>query len=338
MTINPFLRFVIIGKLNREFVLPLSGKPVIDKPGGNLLYAAGGLGVWGNRAGLVAKVGEEYSREWIDRIREIGFDVRGINILEGNMDLRFFCAFQDGENPQFDMPASHFARVNIQLPRQLLGYTPQTSQQDSRTVPSLTTIRPSDLPHDYFDATAVHLCPVDFLTHTLIPSALRQGNASTITIDAADTYMNPTFWDDLPSIVKDITAFITSERKIRALFKGRSADLWEMAAALADYGCEFVVIKRRAKGQYLYDRAGQKRWSIPAYETRIANPLGAGDAFCGGFLSGYRLNYDPVEAALHGNIAASLSIEGNGPFYGMDSMPGLPQARMNLLREKVIQV
>ena len=60
---------------------------------------------------------------------------------------------------------------------------------------------------------------------------------------------------------------------------------------------------------------------------RVVNPTGAGDAFCGGFLAGYRETYDPLEAALCGNISASLVVEGSGPFYALDVWPGLAEAR-----------
>ncbi len=335
--VNPILRNIIIGKLQREFVIPLSGKPVVDGPGGNLLYAACGLAIWGNQGGLVSKVGEEYPRDWIEQVKNIGFDTRGIKILPESVDLRFFCAFQEDDNPSLDSPISHFARLDIPFPHALLGYAPSVAKLDSRSTLGAWTIRPSDIPGDYFDATAVHLCPIDYLTHALLPSALRQGNITTITIDPSENYMSPSFWDDIPSVVKGTTAFLTSENKLRSLFKGRSADLWEMAEAIGGYGCEIVIIKRRSKGQWVYEHASRKRWTIPAYTARVVNPLGAGDAFCGGFLHGYTQTYDALEAALYGNISASLSIEGAGPFYVLDSLPGLAQARLDSLRELVVK-
>ena len=334
--VSPILKNIIIGKLQREFVLPLSGKPVIDGPGGNLLYAACGLAIWENQGGLVSKVGEEYPRNWIGQAKKGGFDVRGIKILPESIDVRYFCAFQEGDdNPSLNSPISHFARLDLPFPHALLEYAPPLAKLDSRSTPSVWTIRSPDIPDDYFDATAVHLCPIDYLTHTLLPSTFRQGNTTTITIDPSENYMQPSFWDDIPSVVKGTTAFLTSENKLRSLFKGRSTDLWEMAEVLGGHGCEIIVIKRRSKGQWVYEHASRKRWTIPAYVTRVVNPLGAGDAFCGGFLYGYTKSYDALEATLYGNISASLSIEGTGPFYALDSLPGLAQARLDSLRELV---
>jgi ribokinase len=108
-----------------------------------------------------------------------------------------------------------------------------------------------------------------------------------------------------------------------------------MIEALANYGCEFVVVKRGERGQLLYDVASRSRWEIPSYPARLVNPTGAGDAFCGGFLAGYRQTFDPLQAALFGNISASLVVEGTDPFYALDALPGLGQARLNALSESV---
>ena len=121
-----------------------------------------------------------------------------------------------------------------------------------------------------------------------------------------------------------LTAFLPSEEELRSLFQNRSSDLWEMAEALAGYGCEMIVIKRGERGQLVYDAAAHTRWEIPPYPARFTNTIGAGDAFCGGFLAGYRRTYDPLEAALFGNISASIVVEGNLAAYALDALPGLP--------------
>jgi sugar/nucleoside kinase (ribokinase family) len=104
------------------------------------------------------------------------------------------------------------------------------------------------------------------------------------------------------------------------------------------YGCEYVVIKCGARGQLLYDTNSKRRWEIPAYPARLADVTGAGDAFCGGFTAGYCKNYDPLEGVLYGNVSASLKLEGSGAFYLLDVLPGLAEARLNVLRDGVRKV
>jgi hypothetical protein len=332
MESTPVLRYLIFGQLRRDYLLPSNGVPQLDIPGGSLLYTGAGLGIWEKGVGLLARIGEDYPQGWLEKLDQFGFDRRGIAIQPDSIDVRYFVGYAENETPHTDNPVAHFARLGLPFPKTLLGYNPGPPQQDSRTYAARLSIRPADIPSDYFDATAAHLCPLDYLSHSLLPSLLRQGHISNITVDPSAGYMNPNFWDDIPGLFKGITALLVSEQKMTGLFQGRSTDLWAMAETIGSYGCEFVVIKRRAAGQYVYDTATHKKWIVPAYPSHCIDPTGAGDAFCGGFLAGYRATYDPFEAALYGNISASFVIEGSGPYYALDAMPGLAQARLDNLR------
>lgn len=336
----PSLSYIIAGQLRRDYVLFPDGRSLLDVPGGNLIYAAVGMAVWEPEMmpGLVARVGEDYPREWLERFARAGFDTRGIRILPEALDLRSFYVYSDLTKRLSEDPVAHFARLGQPLPKALLNYRTKSNLFDSRTKLSTISLRQGDLPEDFLDASAAHLCPVDYLTHTLLPAVLRQAGFTTVTLDPSAGTMTPTFWNDIPALVTGLTAFLPSEYEIRTLFHGRSVDLWEMAEALGSYGCEFIVIKRGESGQYLYDSTTRTRWELSAYPARVTDPTGAGDAFCGGFLAGYRRTYDPVQAALYGAISASLVIEGSGPFYALDALPGLAQARLEALRETAHRV
>ncbi len=333
-------RFIIAGSLLREYIILPSGEALLDVPGGNVLYAAVGLKLWEPEPppAVLARVGEDYPQEWLDQFTRRGLDTRGVNVISQPVDLRAFTAFLSRTNRATDDPVAHFARAGLTFPKELLGYRDSSSDLNSRTNLSSISLRQGDIPADYLDASAAHLCPLDYLTHSLLPAVLRQAEFTTVTLDPSPGYMNPTFWDDVPALVTGLTAFLPSEEEMSSLFQGRSTDLWQMAESLASYGCEIIVIKRGEGGQLLYDAAGRARWEIPAYPSRMVDPSGAGDAFCGGFLAGYRRTYDPLQAALHGNISASLVVEGNGPFYALDCLPALPQARLEALQQGVRKI
>ena len=333
--VEPAIRFVIAGQLKRDFALLPSGKALVDVPGGNSIYAAAGFGVWEKPelAGLLARVGEDYPHEWLEAFQSRGFDIQGIRILPEAIDVRNFYAYTDMYTKFTEDPAAHFTRIQQPFPKALLNYSRPANTYDSRTHLTSTSLRQSDIPDDFLDATAAHLCPIDYLTHTLLPAVLRQNGFSTVTLDPSAGTMSPTFWDDIPAMVTGLTAFLPNEEEMRQLFHGRSTDLWQMIETIADYGCEIVVVKRGERGQFLFDRATRARWEIPAYPARVTDPTGAGDSYCGGFLAGYRQTYDPILAALYGSISASLTVEGSGVFYALDGLPGLAQARLSALRE-----
>ncbi len=329
---------VIAGHLRRQFLLPYEGRPLIDVPGGTLLYAAAGALLWDVTVGLLTRVGEDYPHEWLRRFQKLSLDTEGINILPEAIETRSFMAYTNPNTFQRTNPVAHFARLGLPFPKTLLGYQSPADKQDSRVKQSPDSPKISDIPEKYLEARGVHLCPMDFISHSQLAAEFRQAGVTTITIDPGAGYMNGNYLDDLRSLLQGVTAFIPSEEQIRSLFWGRTDDLWEMAETLAGFGCEFIVIKRGGRGQLLFDSGTEKRWEIPAYPSGMVDPTGAGDSFCGGFLAGMAETYDPVRAVLHGNISSSLTIEGSGAFFALDTMPGLAQARINSLAELVRQI
>lgn len=333
-----FPSYVIAGCLNRDFILPMSGDPQLDVLGGNLIYAAAGLKLWGESAALLARVGRNFPPEWLERIECSGFDIAGIKVLNREREHRRFMAHGGLGETYRQNPVQQFADRGLPFPTELLGFRPPARDLDSRTQPLGNSIQISDVPQDYLEASAVHLCPIDYLSHMILPSLFKQGQASTISLTPSPGYMSSSFWEEMPSLLSEITAFITPEEDLRSLFRGRRTDLWEMAAVLADFGPEYVLICTDARVFYVYDRISGHRWIVPLYQSRSIDPTGALDAFAGGFLAGYRRTYSPLEGALMGSVAASLVMEGTGPFYALEAMPELVRLRLEALRELVQEI
>ena len=328
----------IVGQLRRQYLIPPEGRPLLDVPGGNLLYAAAGARQWVDKIRLMARIGENYPHEWLKMFQKRGLDTEGIRIVHGPMDLRSFMIYTDIQNISRTNPVAHFLRLGLPFPKDLLGYQPTQLEQENRKQTNPDSPRLSDIPPDYLTAKAVHLAPLDLLTHSQLAPAFRHGGVPIVTIDPGHGYMNAKFFNDLRALLQGVTAFLPSEEEVRNLFWGRTNDLWEMAATLSDFGCEIIVIKRGGRGQIVYERSTGNRWEIPAYPAHLVDPTGAGDVFCGGFLAGYASSQDPVQAAMQGNISASFCIEGSGAFYSLEAMHGLAQARMYSLSNLVKKI
>jgi sugar/nucleoside kinase (ribokinase family) len=332
--------FAIAGKLTREYLLPPTGSPRLDAPGGSLLYAAGGLAAWDSSIALMARVNDSYPPEWLDDLSAKGWDTAGIvNDPEcGNADLREFIAYTETNERSQSNAVSHFAKRGLSFPKSLLGWQPPVEAKNP--LREIQPLSPSALraPKEYHPIRFVHLCPFDFTSQGQMVNLFKGGSDQALSLDPDPNYMKPTFWRDLRIVLGGITAFLPSEEEIRSLFWGETHDLWEMAKRVADHGPQVIVIKRGAQGQMLYDAASKRRFEIPAYPARLADPTGAGDAFSGGFLAGYERTRDPLLATLHGNISASLKVEGVGPLSVLDAMPGLAEARLQALQEMAREV
>jgi sugar/nucleoside kinase (ribokinase family) len=332
------ITFVIAGGIRREYILPPKGVPLLDVPGGSALYACGGLLTWAGEVGLLGRVGEDYPRSWLKAVQGRGVDTDGVKILPQSIDVRDFVAY----NAEFEItrgsPVSQFARRKLPFPKALLGYQPPAEPHEDMRRPEPLSPSPTDIPTHYRDARAVHLCPLDFVSHHQLIATFKASGVTTLTLDPSAGYTMPSFLQDLRVVLGAVTAFLPSETKLRSLFWGQTYDLWEMMSAVGSYGCEVVVVKRGAGGQAVYDANGKHRWEIPAYPARPADPTGAGDAYAGGFLAGFKQTYDPLQAALHANVAASLKVEGTGAFYALSVLEGLAEARLDVLRDLVREI
>lgn len=335
------IQVVFAGALRRDYILPYSGRPLLDVPGGGPLHAAVGAATWRqlleDQVGLLARVGEDYPREWLRSFEKLGFNVEGIHILPGHLDLRCFHAFLESGAIQRTNPVAHFARLGLPYPKSLLGYQPPVERTQPHA-PAADAPHPSDLPDSYLQAHGAHVCPLDHLTSSRLITAFRQAGVQTITLDPSPAWMMPAMLDEIRLLLRGLTVFLPAEEELRAIFWGRSDDLWEMLEEVAGFGCEFIVVKCASRGQILYDSVARKRWQVPAYPARRVDPIGAGDSFCGGFLAEYVRDHDPLRAVLVGNISASLAIEGSGAFHALDALPGLAQARLDSLAALVRQV
>ena len=338
METSPILRYFLVGQIRREYIITAEGKAFLDIVGGNALYAAGGLAVWDSNIGIVSRISNDFPHEFLTQISSKGFDIAGIIRINQTYPMNSFYAYRTPVIKSEETPVTVFNRVGIPFPKQLIKILPPDEQSSLSLIHDFEFIRPDTIPESYLDTSATHICPMDELTQQLLPIAFRQGNVTTITLDPSSELMTPYSIGKIKDLAHTITALITSEDKLRKLYSGLTTDIWEMAEDIGSSGYTIVVIKRGVLGQFLYNSGNRNRWLIPAYPTTVVDITGAGDSFCGGFLAGYRNTYDPLEAVLYGNISASFTIEGTGPFYAMASLSELAQTRLNVLRQAVRKV
>jgi len=325
---------VILGRLTQESIINARNEAFINQPGGNLLYAAYGFHLWGGCAGLISQVGCNYPQDWISILAKRGFDITGITRKQEDIDARRFYAIQ-GDQIHIDNPQKYFSDLSLPFPRDLLGYSSDQTRLDNRKNLSIFTIKTDDIPSEYLDAGFLLVCPLDFLTHSLIPPFFRSKTGCEVIIHPSRSYLHSSFYYDFPPVVRGASAMIASEENLLNLFLGKLDDIWEIAEAIADFGVQNVVILRKGQGYLLYSGYNHKRMAFPTYPSEAVDPIGVESAFCGGFFAGYVNHLDPVQAVQMGSVTASIKIQGSTPYYLLDTLPELAYARLEVLKDQV---
>ncbi len=335
----PYLPYVLTGNLTRDFIISRGGKALNNIIGGGLFYTAAGIYLWEHQIGLISRIGSNYPAEWIQKLHNFGIDTRGIKNIGYPLEQRQFIS---GISETFDeqhIPLANYAKAGLPYPKELLGYSLPLETLGSKTKRSEETIIFRDIPRDYFEANFIHFCPMDFLTHNLIPQSFRQHGNKTITLSPGSTYMAPNFWREMPALVNSLSAFITSEDLVRNLFVDQRMDqLPEMMKIISGWGAQNVAILCRDRTTLLLVSEHQDLYTIPPYSETVVNLTGSLDAFCGGFLYGLSKAYDPVKALAYGSTAASI-VEGiSSPWFALDVMEGLAEARRSAQETKIQKI
>ena len=103
----------------------------------------------------------------------------------------------------------------------------------------------------------------------------------------------------------------------------------EMAEALAGFGLGVFGVKLGAEGCYLTDFEREVR--VPAFRTKIADTIGAGDCFMAGFLFAHAQGADLRTCGEFACATAKFGIERHGATAGV---PGAEQVRQFLRKAR----
>lgn len=320
--------YAIIGRLTIDCFLTADERVHEGILGGGAAYAAIGARHWTPSVALCARIGAGFPQGALEQLQAHEFDLSHLQRAGRPLNQQTFFAYQEPLTRLNGKPTRHFLRVGKQLPKTLLEYA---SRPETRSRDALDP-EPDQLRLENGDCEAAHLAPLSWSKTNLLAARLRERGIPLITLDPNTTYLKPGTSDQIHILLHEVDAFLPSLTQVEQLFRPTPMEPWQAVEAFATWGPRFVVLKCGREGQLVFDRDRDKRWRVPAYPTTVRDVTGAGHAFCGGFLIGLSQTGDALEAALMGNVSASLAVEGAGPFYPMKGLPGLAQARLDRLR------
>lgn len=292
-----------IGNFTTDNVILYPESEMKRQMGGAVLFSAIGARLWSESVGIISVVSSEYPDGWLQYLEEKGIDINGVRKSpspEGMEDLMIY--------------DRHGNRTNHHAPNRYPSYwTPQ--QIAAREYEIWKEFSPSsmDIAAAAKNAKGIHICPMpmEYQRNAIIAA----GDSGVNVID-----IDPAWWPAnneggvFPEM-ESSTAVLPSEAEIFGYFG--ETDPLAGTLRMAETGCRFVVTKIGSGGSIVYEKGKDYYWRIPVYSTKALDPTGAGDAFGGGFLAGFRETEDSVLSALYGTVSASFVIESSDALYGL---------------------
>lgn len=298
---------VTTGYLTLDDLVLEDGRVIRDALGGGALYSAAGARIWSSSVGIHACSGGDYPAAYRDRLSAAGIDLAGVS-PGPDRSLRLWLLEEGGQRKQ-------------QLPK--LG-SADIAEMDAAREP---------LPGRHSGARGFHVATSLPETQAAAVRAIRRSvPGAVVTLDIwTESFFDTAPYRD-PAFLSGVDAFLPSDKEVEALWG--LDDLPATMRRLAGLGPRIVAVKRGEAGSLVHDRERDALWSVPAWPDEVVDTIGAGDAWCGGFLAGLVETGDPLEAALRGAVSASFAIGGYGAGACLAADPAEAGRRLDLLRPR----
>jgi sugar/nucleoside kinase (ribokinase family) len=136
------------------------------------------------------------------------------------------------------------------------------------------------------------------------------------------------YLDAVKTLMAMATYVLPSDADADLLFPGQTFEIW--SARLLANGARAVVLKRGDQGCIGRDKDGTR--VLPAHPVTVVDPTGAGDCFCGTFVTLMAAGQPLADALARANAAGALAVtrlgpmEGNATLKDIDALKGSPHA------------
>jgi sugar/nucleoside kinase (ribokinase family) len=295
-------RYFAFGNVTVDDLVFADGTTMWRVPGGNSIYAALGMALWGERPEVVAPIGPDYpiaklkDRIELKRCRPISRTLRNWGLYE-----------EDGTR--------HFVfRSNM---RKWEEFSPNVADLDEG-------------PYAF-----CHLAPLPWALHLELAAALRARAAHLISIDLDDRRLSEVPVSEVARLLSLIDLFMPSRQDVAQIFPGKAPlDALKALREIAP-GCPVIVVKCGAAGAIAHERDSLDYLTSPTAVASAVDETGAGDAFCGGALVGFSRNLTLREALARAVVSASFAIEGVGSSGLVAASPAEAEGRLRKAADRI---
>jgi sugar/nucleoside kinase (ribokinase family) len=276
--------FITFGLIIDDIVAP-DGQTIMGVLGGGGPQTAFGMRVWSDSVGLVGGLGADAPnsvREWLD---QSGVDTQGIRTTEFPTLRAWQVMEPDGRRTQvWRMPVS--------------AIDPQIGRTMER------------IPSAYRNAKGYHFGihpdepDLDFIRELRKERGL-------VSIEPFMAAQHGKIKNKVRGLLTECDIF--SPNYDEAISLVGECDPIEALRRLNQTGSPLVALRCGGKGSWIADASHDHIVYIPAVKVDVVDPVGAGNAYCGGFVVGWEKTHDAVTAGLYGAVSASFLVEHVGP-------------------------
>lgn len=326
--------FLALGNCTLDDVVSPEGRIAAKQLGGNGVYAAAGMRLWGAKVSLVSVVGTDFPRQWLRELAGAGIDTAAVRQIDAPHRLRSRAFYlPDGRRTDRIDDARSILPTGAGAVIDLVSEYPDLGSPLHRQLWPLFSPLPDQLQEVGPGAVGAHLAP-----GPLDNSRANARFLKTLCGTQIATTFDWPWWDwdrereADATLLADIDFLLPSIEELTQHATARREDPYDAARRLLSMGPKAIVVKLGARGADVLAHPRGPWIRVPAYPTQAVDPTGAGDAFCGGFLVGMSRTGDPVEAARFGAVSASFVIEDLGVSCSLRVDPDAAAARLRGLK------
>jgi sugar/nucleoside kinase (ribokinase family) len=271
--------------------------------GGGALYSAIGAQIWSDSVGVHSVTGRAVYEDVRAQIAARGLDGDGIAAIDG-------------------------AGLQLWLLHESETFKQQVPKLASSTADEMDRGR-GPLPHSYRGARGFHVAPqtpAGTAENVRMLSGLPHRPVVTVDI-LSDEYIDRRLYADL-GFVRGASAFLPSEAEVVRIWRPSDIGGWLRDAA-SRLKCH-IAAKLGERGSLVCDAESGVLIHTPAHRVKVVDTTGAGDGYCGGFVTGLAAGRPLAECAAMGAVSASYVVEACGALE--TQRPGVADRQARLQR------
>ena len=286
--------YVTFNVLLDDLVFP-DGQTSMGILGGGGPQTAFGMRLWNDKVGLVGGLGPDFPSQAEEWLHKSGIDCQGLR--------------------RSDLPTARAWQVT-----EARGLRTQVWRVGPEVIRSQLQRRLEHLPQIYRQARGYHLGvhPLS-ADYDFIAGLVALGGV--VSVESFCPAVKQPDRDVLRRLLNAADIFSLNEHEAISLVGEGQPQ--ELVLRLLDAGARLLCLRLGAAGALLADSVTQQAFHIPAWTVKVMDAVGAGNAFCGGFLVGWCETGDLQTAGLYASVSASFLVE----------QIGLPEFSSRLVQE-----